>query len=63
MAYNVAGSARSDAVIVDGELHKVGDKMTYLYPKGKGTTTVKQAPSGAKYVILNLDKHQFAILK
>jgi alpha-amylase len=63
VAYNVAGAARSDSVIVDGELHKVGDTMTYLYPHGKGTTTVKQAPNGAKYVTLALDKHQFAILE
>jgi glycosidase len=62
VAYNVAGSARSDSVIIDGELHKAGDKMTYLYPKGKGTTMVKRAANGATFVTLNLDKHEFAIL-
>ena len=63
VAYNVAGSSRSDSVIVDADLHRVGDVMTYLYPKGQGTTIVRQAPSGAKYVTLSLDAHQFAILE
>jgi hypothetical protein len=62
VAYNVAAHARTDCVVVDADLHKQGDKMTYLSPKNKGTTTVEKAPDGM-FVRLKLDGHQFAILE
>jgi len=63
VAYNVAANARTDCVVVDAALHKQGDKMTYLHPKNKGTTTVEKAPDGTMFVRLKLDGHQFAILE
>jgi glycosidase len=63
VAYNADANNRSDCVVVDADLHKPGDKMTYLHPNGKGTTTVQKAANGTTFVRLNLDGHQFAILE
>lgn len=63
VAYNVSAAARKDRVVVDGELHKVEDKITYLYPKGIADATVEKAPNGTLFVRLDLDGHQFAILE
>ena len=63
VAYNVSVASRSDSVVVDGDLHQPGDLLTYLYPKGKGTIVVQQAADGTRFVVLNLDGHQFAILE
>jgi glycosidase len=62
VAYNVSATARSDSVVVDSDLHQLGDKLTYLFPKGKGTSTVQQAADGTRFVSLNLQGHEFAIL-
>jgi glycosidase len=62
VAYNVADLARNDCVIVDGAIHKPGDKMTFLYG-GQPRVTVGQAPNGALFVRLNLGPRQFAILQ
>jgi glycosidase len=62
VAYNVSPAARSDAVVVDADLHQPGDKLTYLYPPVKGATTVQQAADGTRFVVLNLAGHEFAIL-
>lgn len=64
VAYNVADQDRKDCIIVDGAMHNEGDNMTFLYGKPTGTTTtVKQAPSGARYVQLDLKPRQFVILQ
>jgi alpha-amylase len=63
VAYNVSAARRNDAVVVDADLHRAGETMTYLYPEGKGTVTVERAPSGASFVRLDLDGRQFAILE
>jgi glycosidase len=63
VAYNVSSASRNDRVVIDADLHKAGEKMTYLYPKGKGDVTVGQAPDGTTFVRLDLDGYQFAILK
>ena len=56
------GGTFTDCVVVDADLHKPGEKMTYRYPKLKGTTTVERAGDGTVFVRLGLDGHQFAIL-
>jgi hypothetical protein len=63
VAYNVSSASRSDRVVVDADLHKPGEKMTYLHPTGKGDVTVDRAANGTTFVRLDLDGHQFAILK
>ena len=63
VGYNVSSASRSDRVVVDADLHKPGEKMTYLYPSGKGDVTVEKAPDGTTFVRLDLDGHQFAVLK
>jgi alpha-amylase len=62
VAYNVASQGRQDCVVVDGSLHKAGDKMTYLYGK-VGTVNVEQAPNGTRFVRLDLPGNQFVILQ
>ncbi|HEX5271533.1 MAG TPA: hypothetical protein VFW33_13645, partial [Gemmataceae bacterium] len=62
VAYNVSADPRADCVVVDADLHRPGDTMTYLYPAGKGTVAVERAPGGALFVRLRLDGRQFAIL-
>lgn len=63
VAYNVSSDPRTDCVVVDADLHKPSENLTYLYPPGKGAVTVEQAPNGSVFVRLNLDGHQFAILE
>lgn len=63
VGYNVSPASRSDRVVVDADLHQPGEKMTYLYPKGKGDVTVEKAANGTTFVRLDLDGHQFAVLR
>jgi alpha-amylase len=63
VAYNVSDSPRNDGVIVDAVLHNgPGATMTVLYG-GTGAVTVERAPSGARFVRLNLPPHAFQILE
>lgn len=67
VAYNVSAQARSDRVIVDASLHPAGSTLTFLYggpaqQPGPATVTVEASPSGAHFVRLDLDGHQFVIL-
>jgi hypothetical protein len=61
VAYNVSGMARHDRVIVDATLHPNPSQMTYLYGK-RGALPVQTAPSGVRFVQVDLDPHQFVIL-
>jgi alpha-amylase len=61
VAYNVASQARDDRVIVDATLHPEGSQMTFLYGD-TGTVPVQTAASGARFVKLDLEPHQFVIL-
>ncbi|HEX4592612.1 MAG TPA: alpha-amylase family glycosyl hydrolase [Gemmataceae bacterium] len=63
VAYNVSSEGRNDCVVVDADLHKPGEKMTFLYPAGKGEVTVESVPNGTMFVRLDLDGHEFAILE
>ena len=62
VAYNVSSQARSDHVIVDASFHAIGSKMSFLYGAAD-SVTVKQAPSGARYVKLDLAPYQFVVLQ
>ena len=62
MAYNVYGEARQDRVLVDANLHAVGDQMVFLYGQ-PGSAVVPQAPDGSRYIKLNLAPGQFVILE
>ena len=62
VAYNVSDQRRTDCVIVDSAIHKLGDRMHFLYGK-PGGVTVQQSPDGALYVQLDLDAWQFVILE
>jgi alpha-amylase len=61
VAYNVSGMARHDRVIVDATLHPDPSQVTYLYGK-PGAVPVQTAPSGARFVQLDLDPRQCVIL-
>ena len=61
IAYNVSPVARHDRIIVDATLHHDSSQMTFLYGKA-GVVPVQSAPSGARFVQLDLAPHQFAIL-
>jgi hypothetical protein len=61
VAYNVSSQPRRDAIIVDATLHNPGSTMQFLYG-GSGAVSVQSAPSGARFVRLNLPAHAFAIL-
>jgi hypothetical protein len=61
VAYNVSDEARDDRIIVDATLHPEPSQMRFLHGKS-GTVPVQTAPSGARFVKLNLDPHQFVIL-
>ena len=61
VAYNVSGSPRTDRILVDGDLHKNGDTMTFLYG-GTGAVLVERAPNGTRFVRLALGANQFVIL-
>jgi glycosidase len=63
VAYNVDPHPRNDCVVVDADLHQPGDVMNYLYPAGKGSTLVEGLPNGTRFVRLQLDGHDFAVLK
>jgi len=61
IAYNVSEEARHDRVIVDATLHPDRSEMTFLYGK-PGALPVQTAPSGARFVQVDLDPHQFVVL-
>jgi alpha-amylase len=61
VAYNVSSAPRSDSVIVDAILHPEPSTMTFLYG-GTGTTPVRTSSTGARFVTLDLQPHQFVIL-
>jgi glycosidase len=61
IAYNVSGQPRSDYAIVDAVLHPDGSTMQFLYG-GAGTTNVRTAPNGSRFVQLTLPPFGFAIL-
>jgi hypothetical protein len=59
--YNVSGQPRTDRVIVDSMLHPEPSQMQFLYGK-TGSVRVQTAPTGARFVKLDLDPFQFVIL-
>jgi len=61
VAYNVSDQTRNDRVIVDATLHPEPSQMNFLYGKS-GTIPVQTAQSGARFVKLDLDPHQFVIM-
>jgi glycosidase len=61
IAYNVSGKSRDDRVIVDATLHPDPSRLTYLYGKS-GEVPVQTAPSGARFVHLDLNPHELIIL-
>jgi alpha-amylase len=61
VAYNVSGQARDDRVIVDATLHPEPSQMSFLYGKS-GSVPVQTAPSGVRFVKLDLGPQQFVIL-
>jgi alpha-amylase len=62
VAYNVSQQLRHDCIIIDAAHHQPGDTMSFLYGKS-GKVAVKQAPSGALYIQLDLAPMQFCILE
>jgi glycosidase len=62
VAYNVSDQPRHDRVIVDATLHPAPSQMTFLYG-GAGTLPVQTSASGARFVTLDLNPHQFVILE
>jgi glycosidase len=62
VAYNVSSQTRNDFVVVDATLHNAGDSMTFLFG-GIGNVSVQTLPNGTRFVRLNLQAHQFAILE
>jgi alpha-amylase len=61
VAYNVSSQARSDCIIVDANLHRDASQMTFLYGRS-GSLPVQSAPTGARFVQVDLAPNQFAIL-
>jgi alpha-amylase len=61
VAYNVSGAERHDRVIVDADLHPDASQLSFLYG-GTGTVPVQTSASGARFVRLDLEPHQFVIL-
>ncbi len=61
VACNVSGQPRSDSIIVDANLHRAGDQMSFLYGK-TGSTPVSPNPDGSLFVKPDLDPLQFVIL-
>jgi alpha-amylase len=61
VAYNVSDQQRHDKIIVDATLHPEPSGMSFLYGRS-GSVPVESAPSGARFVQLDLDGHQFVIL-
>jgi alpha-amylase len=66
VAYNTSTTdARSDGVIVDGALHRAGDRLSYLYG-GEGEVEVRAHPdpnNHSLFVELPLAPMQFVILR
>ena len=62
VAYNVSSTPRADFVVVDSNSHAAGDQLTFLYG-GAGSVPVAVAADGTHYVQLNLNGHQFCILR
>ena len=62
VAYNVSTESRRDCVIIDGETHKSGGQMTYLYGK-TGTVPIQKNVDDTYYVHLELGPRQFVILE
>ena len=62
VAYNVSAQPRNDLIVVDANLHKVGDVMSFLF-NGSGNVPVQQSPDGTTFVQLQLAPHQFVILQ
>jgi glycosidase len=62
VAYNVSNATRHDRVVVDAILHPESSKMTFLHG-GTGDVLVQTASDGTRFVNLDLDPHQFVILK
>lgn len=62
IAYNVSSARRADHIVVDSTCHPVGGQLTYLYG-GTGTVPVVPAGDGTCNVQLDLNGHQFCILK
>ena len=61
IAYNVSPQPRQDRVVVDATLHADGSQMAFLYGTS-GQVQVRTAPSGARFVQLDLAPHQFVML-
>jgi len=61
VAYNVSDQARRDRIIVDATLHPEPSRLEFLYGRS-GALPVQAAPSGARFVQLDLEPHQFVIL-
>jgi len=62
VAYNVGEKPRHDSIIVDAELNADGSSMQFLYG-GTGTVPVRTAQDGSRFVKLDLQPHQFVILR
>jgi hypothetical protein len=57
----LSDNPRQDRVIVDATLHPDPSQLTFLYG-GAGAVPVQTAPSGARFVQLDLGAHRLAIL-
>ena len=66
IAYNTSAIAtRQDFVIIDGDLHKAGDSLRFLYGKA-GTVSIQSHPNPdirSLFVQLELEPNQFVILQ
>ena len=62
VAYNVSSQRRKDCVLIDGSIHKPGDKLRFLY-KDTGEVKVEEANDGSLFVKLELAPMQFVILQ
>jgi hypothetical protein len=61
VAYNISNEVRHDSIIVDATLHPSPSQMTFLYG-GVGAVAVQTTASGARFIQLDPDPHQFVIL-
>ena len=61
VAYNVSDQLRHDRIIVDATLHPEPSQMTFVYGES-GSVPVQTAPSGARFIQLDLEGHQFVVL-
>ncbi len=66
IAYNTSAVAtRQDFVLIDGDLHKAGDSLKFLYGK-TGTVSIQSHPNPdirSLFVQLELEPNQFVILQ